>query len=109
MMIRLTILILAIITTFIQRVNAQENKEGNNSRFSLTAGWGYYELVNAGFQWNYSKRSSLSAYLGSNLGVSQNTSWAAGLSFDQVFLKPTSWKIKPGYSIGVLAWTRDDD
>jgi hypothetical protein len=105
----LVIIFAILASAFIQRVNAQENKKESYSKFSLTAGWGHYELINAGIQWNYSKRSSLSTYVGSNLGLNHNTSWAFGLSFDQVFFKPSSWKIKPGYSIGALAWTRDDD
>ncbi len=106
---RLVVILAIFGSAFIKNVNAQENSQKSYSKFSLTAGWGYYELVNAGLQWNYSKRSSLSTYVGSNLGLNHNTSWAFGLSFDQVFLKPSSWRIKPGYSIGALAWTRDDD
>lgn len=78
-------------------------------KFSLTAGWGKYELANMGIQWNYSKKSSLSAYAGTNFGLNNNTSWAFGLTFDQVYLKPVNWKIKPGYSIGAILWTRDDE
>ncbi len=79
------------------------------TKISLTGGVGIYELANVGIQWNYSKRSSLSAYGGWNFGVSETTSWSTGLSFDQVFLKPAKWKIKPGYSVGILLWTSDDE
>jgi hypothetical protein len=88
--------------------------EGNNvanaqSKFSLTAGWGYYELTNIGVQWNLSEISSLSIYGGTNFGLNNVTLWSAGLSFDQTFRKPIIWKLKPGYSIGTLYWTSDDE
>jgi hypothetical protein len=79
------------------------------SKFSATAGWGYYELVNIGAQWNISEISSLSLYGGTNLGRSDTKYWAAGLSFDQTFRKPVVWKLKPGYSLGALYWTSNDD
>jgi hypothetical protein len=79
------------------------------SKFSLTGGWGYYELINIGVQWNINEISSLSLYGGTNLFISDNRSWTAGLSFDQTFKRPIVWKLKPGYSLGLLYWTSDDD
>lgn len=79
------------------------------SKFSATAGWGYYELVNIGGQWNISDISSLSLYGGTNPRRAETKSWSAGLSFDQTFRKPVFWKLKPGYSLGTLYWTSDDD
>jgi hypothetical protein len=77
--------------------------------FSLTAGLGKYEMLNLGAQWNFAKRSSFSIFGGSNLGVSNETSWSAGISYDEVFLKPRNWKLKPGYSLGAIYWTNDDE
>jgi hypothetical protein len=79
------------------------------NKFSLSGGWGYYERINIGAQWNFSNVSSLSLYGGSNFGLNDNTAWTAGLSFDQIFQKPIIWKLKPGYSLGLLYWTSDDD
>lgn len=79
------------------------------SKFSLTGGWGYYEAVNIGGQWNMSNTSSLSLYGGTNFGINDKTTWTAGLSFDQTFVKPIVWKLKPGYSAGLLYWTSDDE
>jgi len=79
------------------------------SKFSLTGGWGYYELVNIGTQWNMTEVSSLSVYGGTNFKFDKERQLAAGLSFDQTFRKPVVWKLKPGYSLGVLYWTSDDD
>jgi hypothetical protein len=79
------------------------------SKFSATAGWGYYELVNIGAQWNMTQIASLSMYGGANLGSKEKQQWSAGLSFDQTFLKTIIWKLKPGYSIGAMYWTSDDD
>jgi hypothetical protein len=76
--------------------------------FSFTAGLGHYELLNVGTQWNFGKRSSFSLYGGSNLGLSDETSWSVGFSYDEVFLKPRNWKLKPGYSLGAIYWTNDD-
>ena len=101
--------LIVVITFFNQKIYAQETQSAKRSRFSVTGGWGYYELANIGAQWNYSKRSSISVYGGSNLGLNQNTTWSVGLSFDQVFFKPTDWKIKPGYSVNALYWTNEND
>jgi hypothetical protein len=78
-------------------------------KFSLSAGWGYYEATNIGAQWNISKVSSLSLYGGTNFGVNYSKIWTAGLSFSQTFEKPIVWKLKPGYSVGLLYWTSDDE
>lgn len=79
-------------------------------KFSLTGGWGNYNLVNVGAQWNYSERSSITAFGGSSLGYNGNTGWTTGLSFEQVFLKSIiHYKIKPGYSVGAMFWTQNDE
>jgi hypothetical protein len=79
-------------------------------KFSLTGGWGNYNMVNVGTQWNFTERSSLSTFVGSSLGWNGNTGWATGLSFEQVFLKSIiHWKIKPGYSLGTIYWTQNDE
>ena len=49
------------------------------SKFSLTAGWGYYELVNIGAQWNITQISSLSLYGGANMGSRYKQQWSAGM------------------------------
>jgi hypothetical protein len=79
------------------------------SSFSLTAGWGFYELVNIGAQWNIKQISSLSVYGGTNMGSRDKQQWSAGLSFDQTYRKPVVWKLKPGWSAGILYWTSNDD
>jgi len=79
-------------------------------KFSLTGGWGNYNMVNVGTQWNFSERSCLSVFAGSSLGWNGNTGWATGLSFEQVFLKSIiHWKLKPGYSLGTMYWTQNDE
>jgi len=78
--------------------------------FSATTGWGNYNLANVGAQWNYSEKSSLSAFYGSNFRLGDSFSWATGLSHEHVFQKSIlRWKIKPGYSIGTIYWIQDDD
>jgi hypothetical protein len=78
-------------------------------KFSLSAGWGYYEAINVGAQWNITEISSLSLYGGTNFGFNSRTVWTAGLSFSQTFKKPIVWKLRPGYSLGLLYWTSDDE
>jgi len=78
-------------------------------KFSVTAGWGYYELTNIGARWNISEISSLSVFGGTNFGINDKKQRSAGLSFDQTFRKPLFWKLMPGYSIGTYYWTSDDD
>ena len=70
------------------------NNLSAQSKFSATAGWGYYELVNIGAQWNMTQISSLSLYAGANMGSKEKQQWSAGLSFDQTFRKPIVWKHK---------------
>jgi hypothetical protein len=79
------------------------------SKFSLTEGWGYYELSNIGVRWNFSETSSLWLYGGTNFGFNDQTLWSAGLTFDQTAPKPLFRKMKPGYSFGVLYWSSNDD
>lgn len=79
------------------------------SKLSVTEGWGYYELTNIGVRYNFSEKSSLWLYGGTNFGLNNKTLWSAGLTFDQTFRKPLFWKLKPGYSLGALYWTSDDD
>jgi len=79
------------------------------SGFSFTSGLGRYDLANIGTQWNFSERSSFEVNGGTNFGLNNKTLWSGGLSFNQVFLKPQNWKVKPGYSVGVMYWTQNDE
>jgi hypothetical protein len=78
-------------------------------RFSVSAGLGYYELINIGARWNVSELSSLSVFAGTNFWVNDKKLLATGLSYDHTFRNAHIWKLKPGYSIGVYYWTSDDD
>ena len=77
--------------------------------FGLRAGIGNYDLTNVGIQYQVSKRSSFEIFGGTNLGLNNRTQWATGLYFNQVFLKPIVWGVRPGYSLGGLYWTWEDD
>jgi hypothetical protein len=79
------------------------------SKFSISEGWGYYELTNIGARWNFSEKSSLWLYGGTNFGFNNKTLWSAGLTFDHTFPKPLFWKLKPGFSLGTLYWTSNDE
>ena len=77
--------------------------------FGLRAGIGSYDLGNAGIRYQVSKRSSFEITGGTNFGLNNKTQWSTGLYYNQVFLKSVVWKIRPGYSIGALYWTLEDD
>lgn len=79
------------------------------NKFSISGGWGYYERVNIGAHWNFSGSSSVSLHGGSSFRFKDNTAYSAGLSFNQTFQKPVFWNLKPGYSMGLLSWTNEDD
>jgi len=76
---------------------------------SATLGFGNYELINIGLQYQISRTSLFAITGGSNLKINNATAWSAGLSFKQVFPKPLVWGLQPGYSIGANFWTNDDD
>jgi len=78
-------------------------------KFSVSGGLGYYELTNIGFHWNSSAASSFSIYGGTNFGMGNTRYLSLGLSFAHVYQKPLFWKIKAGYSLGLIYWTSDDD
>ena len=96
---------MVVVLLCIQVPNSLQAQNG----FSITSGIGGYELASIGTQWNYSKTSSVEFSIGSNFGLNEETLWSTGLTFNQVFQKPQNWKIKPGYSLGLLYWTQDDD
>jgi hypothetical protein len=79
------------------------------SKLSITEGWGYYELTNVGARWNFSEKNSLWLYGGTNFGFNDKTLWSAGLTFDHTYKKPLFWKLKPGFSLGTLYWTSNDE
>ena len=78
-------------------------------KFSVSAGWGYYELTNIGARWNVSELSSLSVFAGTNFGMNDKKLLATGLSYDHTFRNAHIWKLRPGYSLGACYWTSDDD
>ena len=96
------LIIISLVFTCTGRVKGQ-------GKISVTAGAGFYELFNAGIQWNYGEISSLSVYGGYNFGINDVTQWSAGIAFDQTYRKPVLWKIRAGYSLGALLWTSDDE
>jgi hypothetical protein len=95
-------MVLTLSALAVYNLNAQE-------KFSLSGGWGYYELVNLGLHWNISETSSIRASAGTNFNFSDEKEFSAGLSFEHAYRKPVVWKIRSGYSIGTIFWTHDDD
>ncbi|HPE77769.1 MAG TPA: hypothetical protein PLC80_16870 [Draconibacterium sp.] len=97
---------LTILSAFLLLINGNITAQNG---FSFTSGIGRYDLANIGTQWNFSERSSFEVNGGTNFGLNNKTLWSGGFSFNQVFLKPQNWKIKPGYSVGALYWTQNDE
>ncbi len=86
------------------------NDEANaQSRYSVSAGVGRYELSHLAAHLHISSSCSFALIGGSNFGVNNNTQYSLGLAFDQTLFKSKEWKIKPGYSINTILWTRDDE
>lgn len=77
--------------------------------FDVVTGIGYYELVHVGVTWNYSAKSSLGLYMGTNFHAQGILRKAIGLSFTHIYLKPLLWKIQPGFSLKTQYWDQDDD
>ena len=94
--------VLLVVLTATSSAFAQE-------RFTLSAGYGYYEAINAGINWHYSEKSSVGIYLGTNFGLDNRNVWSMGLDYSHVYLKPLFWKLQPGFSFQPQYWTQDDD
>lgn len=77
--------------------------------FALKAGVGKYELVNVGMQLNYAKTGYVSMHAGTDFGFNRSVQFNFGILAGQVFRKPAYWKIKPGYSLGLILWTHNDE
>jgi opacity protein-like surface antigen len=77
-------------------------------RFTLSGGYGYYEAINAGANWHYSKKSSVGIYIGTNFGLDDRKVRVIGLDYSHIYLKPLFWKLRPGFSFQPQYWTQDD-
>lgn len=75
----------------------------------FTGGIGYYELTHVGINWNYSPKSSIGLYVGTNFHLKDEQLRCIGLSYTHIYLKPLFWKIRPGFSIKPQYWTQDDE
>lgn len=77
--------------------------------FDVTTGIGYYELIHLGVDWNYSAKSSIGLYAGTNFNINGIQRNSIGLSFRHIYAKPLIWKIQPGFSLKAQYWDQDDD
>lgn len=77
--------------------------------FDVTAGIGYYELTHVGIAWNYSQKSALGLYGGTNFNREGIELTSIGLSYSHVYRKPLFWKLQPGFSLKAQYWDQDDD
>jgi hypothetical protein len=97
------VLILILFSVFCDEMKCEAQPH-----FVLTAGYGYYELLNAGAAWKYSEKSSIGAFYGTTLNYNDNKRRSFGLFYNHIYTKPVVWKIKPGFSFKALYWTQDD-
>ena len=95
-------LVTVLLLSFLTHANYSQ------SSFSATAGVGFYELVNVGLEWKYSKISSLNLFVGNNFS-SNPKSWSTGGGFNQVFPNKKLGKFRLGYAISAIYWNYDDE
>jgi hypothetical protein len=77
-------------------------------KFDVATGIGFYELVHVGVAWNYSAKSSVGLYMGTNFNAQGIHRKDIGLSFTHIYIKPLVWKIQPGFSLKAQYWDQDD-
>ncbi len=77
--------------------------------FDASTGLGYYELLHIGVDWNYSAKSSVGIYAGTNFNYQAAQCKSIGLAYTHIYLKPLIWKILPGFSLKTQYWNQDDD
>lgn len=94
--------LLAITLIYVLPASAQQSWEAE-------CGIGYYELMHVGIFWNYSQKSALAIYAGSNFKLNNKKMMSAGLAYHQVFIKPLLWKIRPGFALKGQYWSQDDE
>jgi hypothetical protein len=99
---KLFFLILLLLVMVYSSLSAQSN-------FSVTAGLSKYELTNFGIQWHVSDEAALSFAIGSNFGINETVSWSVGGGINEIFGIKQGWTLKPGYSLNMTYWTREDD
>jgi hypothetical protein len=102
MKIVITVLISGLFSVMSINVFAQKG-------FDLDAGIGFYELTHVGMNWNYSAKSSVGLYMGTNFNLKEEQLRCIGLSYSHIYLKSLFWKIRPGFSIKPQYWTQDDE
>jgi hypothetical protein len=77
--------------------------------FEASTGIGYYELLHIGVDWNYSAKSSIGLYAGTNFNAQGTQRKSIGLAYRHIYLKPLIWKIQPGFSFKTQYWNQDDE
>jgi hypothetical protein len=97
------VLILILCSVFCDHMKCMGQKH-----FVFYAGYGYYELWNAGVALKYSEKSSIGAFYGTNFKNNDTKRKSLGLFYNRIYVKPIFWKIKPGFSFKAEYWTQDD-
>ncbi|HET8541129.1 MAG TPA: hypothetical protein VFL83_14740 [Anaeromyxobacter sp.] len=76
------------------------------SRFSVHAGWGYYEVSHAGASYHLGPRAALGLFGGWGLGRSEQDG-TLGVSYAHAVLAP-AWGWQPGWAAKAIYWTQSD-
>ena len=75
--------------------------------YEATLGLGYYERLHAGVAWRPSPRSALGLFAGSNLSVSDSTTWDVGLSYAHAVGKRLA-TMELGWDAKALYWAQSN-
>ena len=75
--------------------------------YEATLGLGYYERLHAGAAWRPSPRSALGLFAGTNLSVSDSTTWDVGLSYAHAVGKRVA-TVELGWDVKALYWSQSN-
>jgi hypothetical protein len=76
-------------------------------RFSVTAGWGYYEVSHVGAAYHFSERAALALFGGYGVGPSDQ-GVTIGTAFSHALFGPI-WGFQPGWDVKAIYWTQSDE
>jgi hypothetical protein len=75
--------------------------------YEATLGLGYYERLHAGAAWRPNPRSALGLFAGSNLSVSDSTTWDVGLSYEHAVGRRVA-TMELGWDVKALYWQQSN-
>jgi len=78
-------------------------------RFSVEAGWGYYEVAHVGASYHPSERSAIALFGGYGLGHSEQD-LTIGAAYSHAMFGPIgTLQLQPGWNLKAVYWQQSDD